>query len=69
MNDSTWTWMSGSDTANQNGYYGTQGVSSSMNVPSARTASVGWFNSVDQELWLFGGRGINEGAQGTRLTC
>ena len=47
MNDSTWTWISGSDTSNAEG---------SESVPSARSAAIGWFDSIKQELWLFGGQ-------------
>lgn len=51
-----WTWVSGSDTANQPGSYGTQNVASATNVPSGRYAqSVACDPSGN--FWLFGGRG------------
>jgi hypothetical protein len=40
-----WTWVSGSNTANQNGVYGTKGVSATSNVPGARGYSVSWRDS------------------------
>jgi len=51
-----WTWMSGSNTANQPGIYGTQGVANSGNVPGARCDSVAWTDQ-NGDLWLFGGIG------------
>jgi len=59
MNDSTWTWISGSNKALEKGVYGEKGIASTTNIPGARTAPVGWFNSVRQELWLFGGSGYD----------
>jgi len=55
MNDSTWTWISGSDKANQKGNYGEKGNASTTNVPGGRFGGVGWYDSVEQEFWLFGG--------------
>ena len=52
-----WTWMSGSDTANAVGVYGTLGVASANNVPGARSGSVSWTDS-NGNLWLFGGDGL-----------
>jgi hypothetical protein len=49
-----WTWVSGSDTANAAGVYGTQGVASAGNVPGAREGAVGWIDEGGN-LWLFGG--------------
>jgi N-acetylneuraminic acid mutarotase len=50
-----WTWVSGSNSENQLGVYGTKGVPAAGNVPGARTYAVSWTDSSD--LWLFGGRG------------
>ena len=50
----TWTWMSGSNTANAVGVYGTQGVASASNVPGARGYAVSWIDPSGN-LWLFGG--------------
>ena len=52
----TWTWVSGSNQANQTGVYGTQGTPSTSNVPGARLASVSWID-LTGNLWLFGGQG------------
>ena len=51
-----WTWISGSNTANQNGTYGTQTAAAAGNVPGARWGAVGWVNP-DGDLFLFGGWG------------
>ncbi len=52
-----WTWISGSDTRDQPGVYGTKGVADPSNCPGARELAVSWFDSQGN-LWLFGGRGI-----------
>ena len=57
MNETTWTWISGSDTVNQPGVYGEQGVGNTANVPGARYGALGWYDSSTQELWLLGGVG------------
>lgn len=49
-----WTWVSGNNTPNQWGSYGTQGVSAPTNLPPSRLGAVGWKNGAD--FWLFGGR-------------
>ncbi|MGO9648325.1 MAG: kelch repeat-containing protein [Terriglobales bacterium] len=49
-----WTWMSGSDTGNASGIYGTLGAASANNVPGGRESSVSWIDSSGN-LWLFGG--------------
>ena len=49
-----WTWMSGAETADQVGNFGTRGVPDAHNVPGARQYSVSWTDSVGN-LWLFGG--------------
>ena len=53
-----WTWVSGSNTVNQAGVYGTKGVAASSNVPGAREAAVSWIDSSGK-LWLFGGYGYD----------
>ena len=52
-----WTWMSGSNTVNAVGIYGSQGLASASNVPGARSYSAGWTDSSGN-LWLFGGWGF-----------
>ncbi|MHB1953047.1 MAG: kelch repeat-containing protein [Sulfobacillus sp.] len=51
-----WTWMSGANTLNAVGVYGTQGVPAASNVPGARYGAVSWTDSSGN-LWLFGGFG------------
>jgi N-acetylneuraminic acid mutarotase len=54
----TWTWVSGNNTANASGFYGTLGVPSASNAPGAREGSVSWTDSSGN-LWLFGGVGCD----------
>ncbi len=53
-----WTWMSGSNTANATGVYGTLGTAAASNVPGGRFGSVSWIDSSGN-LWLFGGGGFD----------
>ena len=55
MDDSTWTWISGSHPQFSRGVYGEKGKPSVHYTPSARYAAVGWFDESKQELWVFGG--------------
>jgi N-acetylneuraminic acid mutarotase len=55
-----WTWMSGSNSADQTGVYGTKGVPAAGNVPGARELAVSWTDSSGN-LWLFGGVGFGCG--------
>jgi hypothetical protein len=59
-----WTWMSGSNTINAVGVYGTLGVPSAANVPGARQQAVSWADSSGN-LWLFGGAGDYDSTSGT----
>jgi hypothetical protein len=70
-----WTWVSGSNTADQNGVYGTQGTSnivlnaSSTNMPGSRWGAAGWVDpdsSGGTNLFLFGGFGY--GSKSTEPT-
>jgi hypothetical protein len=58
FNGMNWTWISGSDSINQNGTYGTKGIPSSSNIPGARREAVSWTDS-NNTLWLFGGYGYD----------
>ena len=49
-----WTWVSGSNTKDQPGVYGSIGVAHADNVPGARWGGLAWIDSADN-LWLFGG--------------
>ena len=60
-----WTWISGNNTINQNGIYGIQGISSSNNIPGSRYGSISWIDSLNNNLFLFGGYGFDSvGNQG-----
>ncbi|HEX7729380.1 MAG TPA: kelch repeat-containing protein [Terracidiphilus sp.] len=54
----TWTWVSGSSTANAPGEYGTLGSAATTNIPGGRENAVRWIDSSGN-LWLFGGVGSN----------
>ena len=58
-----WTWVSGSDTGNAEGAYGSLGVAAVTNVPGARSSAVGWTDSSGN-LWLFGGGLSSENLDG-----
>jgi hypothetical protein len=58
FNGANWTWMSGSNTVDQKGSYGTKGVAAAGNVPGTRAFSVSWIDSSGN-LWLFGGGGYD----------
>lgn len=51
-----WTFVGGSNLANQNGAYGTQGTAAASNIPGGRQEAVGWADA-NGNLWLFGGEG------------
>lgn len=53
-----WTWMGGSDLANQLGTYGTTGTSNPSNIPGARWIPVSWIDPQGN-LWFFGGHGYD----------
>jgi hypothetical protein len=53
-----WTWMGGSDLANQQGTYGNLGVPSANNIPGSRFGAVSWIDSAGN-FWLFGGIAID----------
>lgn len=49
-----WTWVSGSNTPDASGIYGTKGTPAVANVPGARNGSISW-TDANGALWLFGG--------------
>lgn len=53
-----WTWVSGSNLANQAGIYGTQGVAAPSNIPGGRAYTVSW-RDTSGVLWVFGGHAID----------
>jgi len=57
VNDSTWTWISGSSSIEKVGHYGEKGVPSTSNVPGPRTRPLVWYDGINQEFWLWDGYG------------
>lgn len=49
-----WTWVSGSKTGQQLGYYGIKGVADPSSVPGARYSATGGLDALGR-FWLFGG--------------
>jgi N-acetylneuraminic acid mutarotase len=61
-----WTWMSGANTVNQTGTYGTKGTPAAANIPGARAGAVSWIDGSGN-LWLFGGYGRDSAGTGGEL--
>ena len=59
-----WTWISGDNTINNVGVYGTKGVASSGNKPGARSLATAWTDNAGN-LWLFGGSGYSASTYGS----
>jgi len=55
-----WAWMKGTNLGNQNGIYGTQGVSAPANNPGGRFGAMSWIDASGN-FWLFGGFGYSAG--------
>ena len=55
-----WTWVSGSNTANTTGIYGTEGSAASSNAPGGRAGALSWTDAAGNH-WLFGGYGLDNG--------
>lgn len=53
-----WTWVSGSQTKDAIGVYGTQGKPLATTMPGGRESAVSWIDA-NGELWLFGGVGFD----------
>jgi hypothetical protein len=58
-----WTWVSGSNTRNQNSTYGTEGTLDPSNAPGGRSSPNGLVDA-NGNLWLFGGYGQVPGTTG-----
>lgn len=58
-----WTWMGGSNLANQYGSFGTREVISTNNIPGGRSFSVNWTDN-NGNLWLWGGVGYAASSSG-----
>jgi len=61
-----WTWVSGSNTVNQSGVYGSLRTAAPANVPGARQEAASWIDS-NNNLWLMGGSGYGEAGTRARL--
>ncbi|MBK6403948.1 MAG: hypothetical protein IPF66_02270 [Holophagales bacterium] len=59
----SWTWVSGSEEANQPGIYGTNGVPAPENVPGGRSGATSWTDGSGS-FWLYGGYGQAESWRG-----
>ena len=69
VNDSTWTWMGGSQGAAP-GVYGPLGIANSTYSPGWRHLTGFFYDYVSQELWMFGGYGYSTNAtQGTPVSA
>ena len=51
-----WTWVSGDNTVDNNGVYGTKGTAAATNKPGGRYFSTGW-KDASGNFWIFGGGG------------
>jgi Galactose oxidase, central domain len=54
---SEWTWAGGANLMYQPGIYGSQGTSSTNNIPGSRSSAATWIDGTG-DLWLFGGFGV-----------
>lgn len=64
---SQWTWISGSNLANQNGSYGIKGTAAAGNYPGAR-AGMGCDIDSNNNIWVFGGVGYPAAGASGRLS-
>jgi N-acetylneuraminic acid mutarotase len=53
-----WTWISGNNTANVEGTYGTLVIPDALNNPGSRSSSASWTDTTGN-FWLFGGVGYD----------
>ena len=59
-----WKWVSGSNTINPDGVYGTQNSPSASNMPGGRQASMSWMDT-NNNFWVFGGFNLSTTGQPT----
>ena len=55
VNNETWTWVAGSNTANHLGASGEKGVASADYIPASRAHHFVWYDNSTREVWMFGG--------------
>ena len=60
ITNNEWTWMKGSNFANGNEVYGTQGVPNNLNTPGPRHETDATWVDDSNNLWLFGGYDGNQ---------
>ncbi|HLZ87660.1 MAG TPA: kelch repeat-containing protein [Puia sp.] len=53
-----WTWVSGDNTQNNAGIYGTKGTAAAANKPGARFGQSAWVDAAG-DFWIFGGQGYD----------
>ena len=61
-----WEWISGADTVDQLGVYGTLAAPAAANVPGSREDAVSW-RDASGRFWLFGGYGYDAAGYRDRL--
>jgi len=54
-----WTWVAGGSVRNEKANYGTRGVESSTNTPSARRQHAMAYDSMNDRILMFGGEGYD----------
>jgi hypothetical protein len=58
MTQGQWTWVGGSNTANQKGMYGTEATIAPGDTPGVRIGAAVWTDAAG-DFWLFGGGGLD----------
>jgi hypothetical protein len=55
MTEKEWVWEGGSTNTEQQGDYGSMGVASALNTPSARLSGVSWVDPIMNRAYVFSG--------------
>ena len=63
-----WTWLSGDNTFNQAGTYGTPGIATADNHPGARDGHTMVMHPSGKFIIVFGGRGYDTVKRGISLS-
>jgi hypothetical protein len=61
-----WTWVGGTNTADKNGVYGTQGTPAAGQYPGGRQNATLWVD-LNGNVWMFGGFGLDSVATVTSI--
>lgn len=64
-----WTWLSGSNAANELPFYGTKGKAATENRPGARSYSSMVMDLSGKLLYVHGGLGYGTNANGNTSQC